>query len=83
MMKILITRSAEKDLNRIGVSNRIKIIEKLEIYAANPKALANQVKRMKGIPLLRLRVSEYRVLFTEDGIVITVIRIGHRRDVYR
>ncbi len=82
-MKIIITRSAEKDMDKISVGDRVRIIGKLEVFAANPKALANQVKRLQGDPLLRLRVGNYRVLFTEDGIVITVIQVGHRKDVYR
>jgi len=82
-MKIVITRSAEKDMDKISAADRARIIGKLEVYAANPEALANQVKRLQGDPLLRLRVGNYRVLFTEDGIVITVIQVGHRKDVYR
>jgi len=82
-MKIVITLSAEKDMDKIGVADRARIIGKLEVYATNPKALANQVKRFQADPLLRLRVGNYRVLFTEDGIVITGIQVGHRKDVYR
>jgi len=83
MIRIVITRSAERDLDKIGKTDCDRIIRKLEIYAANPKALANQVKRLKGDPILRLRVGDYRVLFTEDGVVLTVVRAGHRREVYR
>lgn len=46
-------------------------------------ALANQVKRLKGDPFLRLRVGDYRVIFTEEGIVLTVLRVGHRRKIYK
>jgi len=82
-MQIVLTRTAEKDLNKISKTDGLKIVEKLETYAANPKALAQQVKKLKGDPILRLRVGNYRILFTEDGVVLTVIRIGHRRDIYR
>jgi len=67
-MKIVITRSAEKDMDKISVRDRMGIIGKLEVFAAHPKALANQVKRLQGDPLSRLRVGNHRVLFTEDGI---------------
>ncbi len=82
-MNIVITRAAEKDLDKIDRGDGDRIIAKLELYAANPKALANQVKRLRGDPFLRLRVGDYRVIFTEDGVVLTVIRVGHRRDIYR
>ncbi len=82
-MDIFLTRTAERDLDNISSPDCAKILAKMELYAKNPKALANQVKRLKGDPLLRLRVGEYRVLFTEDGLVVTVIRVGHRKDIYR
>ncbi len=50
MMHIVITRQAEKDMDGITVKDRARIIHKLEIYAANPRALANQVKRLQGRP---------------------------------
>ena len=50
---------------------------------ANPATLGNQVKKLKGSRYLRLRVGDYRVVFTEDGIVMEIIHIGHRREVYR
>jgi mRNA-degrading endonuclease RelE of RelBE toxin-antitoxin system len=28
-------------------------------------------------------VGDYRVIFTEQGVVLAIIRIGHRREVYR
>ncbi len=60
-----------------------KVTEKVAAYAAKPSAFANQVKRLKGSGYLRLRVGDYRVVFTEDGVVMMVIHIGHRREVYR
>lgn len=83
MMNIMITRAAEKDLSKIDKTVRLKVIEKLEIYARDQAALANQVKRLKGDPFLRLRVGDYRVIFTEEGVVLTVLRVGHRRKIYK
>lgn len=49
-----------------------------------PAALAGQVRRLQGWSgALRLRVGDYRVIFTADGIVLQVLKVAHRRDVYR
>jgi mRNA-degrading endonuclease RelE of RelBE toxin-antitoxin system len=40
------------------------------------------VKRLKGSRLLRLRVGDYRVSFTDEGVILTIVRVGHRKDVY-
>ncbi len=55
-----------------------KIVE----LAANPKALSNQVKALKGAKALRLQVGDYRVIFTEDGVILTILRVGHRGGIY-
>jgi len=62
------------------VQDRIeaKIVE----LATNPAALANQIKALKGVKAFRLRVGDYRVIFTEAGVILTILRIGHRSDIY-
>ena len=48
----------------------------------NPSALANQIKPLKGVRALRLRVGDYRVIFTDEGMIPMILKVGHRRDVY-
>lgn len=55
---------------------------KIEQYAADPASLANQVKALKGVVAYRLRVGDYRVIFSEDAIVLLVLKVGHRREIY-
>jgi mRNA interferase RelE/StbE len=52
------------------------------LLATNPAALANQIKALKGVRAYRLRVGDYRVIFTEAGVILTILRIGHRSDIY-
>jgi mRNA interferase RelE/StbE len=66
---------------------RQKIIKaKLLILARNPAALKNNIKRLSGPEeaLYRLRIGSYRVVFKKDEarLIILVVRVGHRRDVY-
>ena len=56
---------------------------KIDQLATDPASLANNVKRLQGRPGFRLRVGDYRVIFAEDGTVLDVLAIGHRREVYK
>ncbi len=74
------------DLSRIDRPHQKIIKQKLLILAENPEALKNNVKRLKGDidDLYRLRVGSYRIIFKKDvkELVILIVRIGHRKDVY-
>ena len=48
----------------------------------NPESLKNNVKKLQGIKLYRLRIGNYRVVFDENLIVIEVVKIGLRGNVY-
>jgi mRNA interferase RelE/StbE len=61
---------------------RDRIEDKMAELAMSPGNLGNQVKRLKGARLLRLRVGDYRVIFTDEGVILTIVRVGHRKDVY-
>lgn len=82
MRAITYSVTALKDLKAIDKPQRKKIVAKIEQYAATPGASANQIKKLQGSGLLRLRVGDYRVIFTEDALVVAVIAVGNRRDVY-
>ena len=81
-MKIEFSPQAERQLQAITSVWAERIRQKLLTYASNPSSLGNQIKRLKNIAALRLRVGDYRVIFREDGVVLYVIKVGHRRDIY-
>ena len=74
---------AIKDLRALPRPDAERIRRKVGLLATDPEALANQVKALKGTDILRLRVGDYRVLFSEDGVILTVQRVRHRREAYR
>jgi len=43
---------------------------------------AGDVKALKGVAGMRLRVGDWRVLFTVKADTITIHAVGHRRDIY-
>lgn len=53
---------------------------KLYLYALTG---VGDVKRMIGSNKLRLRDGEYRIVFEETETSLTIVSLGHRRNVYR
>ena len=82
MKAIVYLRSASRELLAIDAAQRARIVAKLKQYAADPTALANPVKALKGVAAWRLRIGDYRVLFRMEPEQIVVLKVGHRRDVY-
>ena len=84
--KIEWSARAIKDMRRIAVTDRARIISKVEQYARNPAAFANQVIALIGSEYRRLRVGKYRVIFkwdqSGDITVMVVLRVRHRREAY-
>lgn len=78
-----IKQSAAKALARIPRPDRIRLIEAIDSLSANPAAGSVLKGEFEG--LRRIRVGNYRVIYEvqDDELVILVICIGHRREVYR
>jgi mRNA interferase RelE/StbE len=74
------------ELKRIDRARQKIIKAKLIILARKPAALKNNIRRLGGPEeaLYRLRIGAYRVIFKKDEarLIILVVRVGHRRDVY-
>jgi mRNA interferase RelE/StbE len=83
MKTVTYSRDALKTLRRMPANVAANIRAKIAQYAADPASLANNVTLLKGEPgILRLRVGDWRVLFSQDGEVIAVIRVAARGSVY-
>ncbi len=85
--RIEFTKQAEKSLLKIGKSDAARIIRKLEEIAASdaPRSTGKALKGKEFKNLWRYRVGDYRVLcnIEDDQLVVLVVEIGHRREVYR
>lgn len=86
MYKIEFLREACEEFKRLDRPVQELIKKKLEILAQNPMALKNNIKPLKGkyLGLYRLRVGKYRIIYSiyEDKLLIIIVRIGHRREIY-
>lgn len=80
---VRIKRSAEKDLTRLPEKLHDHIIEKILALAENPRPVG--VKKLAGRGGYRIRVGDYRILYSIDDKIqsVIVIAIRHRREAYR
>jgi mRNA interferase RelE/StbE len=79
---IVWTHEAAGQFLALSTEVQDRIEAKIDQLAMNPSALANQIKPLKGVRALRLRVGDYRVIFTDEGMILMILKVGHRRDVY-
>ena len=82
MKQITYTRAAIKVLKAMPRNVADRIVAKVEDYAANPFAQANNVTALKGRDGIRLRVGDWRVIM-RDGVVLAVLEIGPRGSIYQ
>ncbi|PRZ11726.1 type II toxin-antitoxin system RelE family toxin [Nesterenkonia sandarakina] len=76
--------SAAKAFRKVHPSDRRRIKDAIEYLAQNPRP-QGYVQLSGGDGECRIRVGQYRVVYdiADDELVILVLRIGHRREVYR
>ncbi|HEV2570087.1 type II toxin-antitoxin system RelE/ParE family toxin [Sphingomonas sp.] len=81
--RIEYSREALKALQRIDRVTGKRIVAKVEQLAERPESLANNVRALKGPGgLKRLRVGDWRVIFTETLVIVAVQRIAPRGSAY-
>ncbi len=77
------SQSAAKTLMQIDRATARRIRSKIEQVARAPESLANNVRSLKGHPeLLRLRVGDWRVIYTQDWVVLLVLKVAPRGSAY-
>jgi len=82
MKQISYTKAAIRALRRMPANTATLIRTKIEGYAQDPSAKANNVKSLKGREGIRLRVGDWRVIMDEQGNVLAVLDIGSRGGIY-
>ncbi len=79
MKPIAFTAAAARQWLKLSADTRKRLDAKLASLA---RTGAGDVKRLSGRDGGRLRVGDWRIIFFEDGGTITVVAVGHRREVY-
>ena len=75
--------SAAKALEKITKKERLRLIEAINRLREEPNA--GGVLKGEFAGLRRLRIGNYRIIYEviDDQLVVLVVRIGHRKNVYR
>jgi len=76
--------SVRKELRKLAHTDRVSIIHKIELLKQEPKPEGSA--KLKGSQdLFRIRHGDYRVIYQlkKDVLIIIIIRIGHRREIYK
>ena len=83
MYAIQVKKSAQKELQQISPPYNQKIVEAIDALADNPRP--DGVKKLKGEEAYRIRVADYRVVYTIEDVIqiVEVQRIRHRKDAYK
>ncbi|MCX8027545.1 MAG: type II toxin-antitoxin system RelE/ParE family toxin [Thermodesulfovibrionales bacterium] len=84
MFKILIKKSAQKEMDNLPIKLFKKIDNAIMQLKEEPFPFP-QSKNLRGEDLRRLKVGDYRVIYTVDEKqkIITIFKIRHRKEVYR
>ncbi|MDY6892144.1 MAG: type II toxin-antitoxin system RelE/ParE family toxin [Chloroflexota bacterium] len=82
--RILIKPSAVKEIEDIPLKkDRQRIINRIRSLSASPRP--PQCEKLSGQDKYRLRQGRYRIIYSinDQHSVVNVVKIGHRKDIYR
>lgn len=79
---IVLSKRAQKQLDKLSDNIAFPIIEQIKLLEINSKP--NGVKKLKGREGYRIRIGDYRVIYEiiDNLLIIDVLTIAHRKDVY-
>jgi mRNA interferase RelE/StbE len=80
--RIELRPSAVRSLRKLDQNHRRRIQGAIALLAQDPRPPG--ARALQGRPGLRVRVGAYRIIYTveDDVLLVVVVRLGHRRDVY-
>jgi mRNA interferase RelE/StbE len=80
---VLIERYAQKQIMKLGKKAIPVIKAAIAGLADNPRPYG--YKKLKGEEAYRIRVGDYRIIYeiNDDIIIVTVVSVGHRKDIYK
>jgi mRNA interferase RelE/StbE len=80
---LLIKASAAKELEATPKKDRTRLAARIRGLAATPRPPGSE--KLSGEEKYRIRQGDYRILYLIDDAssTVTIVKIGHRREVYR
>ncbi len=80
---VRVAKAADRNIDALDGSVRPRVIRAIQALKSDPRP--SGCKKMAGAELWRIRVGDYRVVYSiEDAqLIVLVVRVGHRREIYR
>ncbi len=81
--KLVIRRSAAKDIEALPTKDRRRVVARIQGLATDPRPAG--CEKLSGEEKYRVRQGDYRILYeiVDHELIVTVVKVGNRRDVYR
>jgi mRNA interferase RelE/StbE len=79
---ILYKKSVQRDLKKLGASEAQRILDQLEAELSK-KPDAYPILKGEFAGLRKYRVGDYRIIYALIDKNVVVLRIGHRKDIYK
>ena len=81
--RVIVRKSVSKDLKGVPKKDVRRIVSAIQSLADDPRPPGT--KKLSGQERYRLRQGNYRILYEieDDRLIVCVVRVGNRRDVYR
>ena len=80
--RLIYTRRAVRDIERLDPKTEDRIGRTLLRYEKDPMRHAEKLIQ-SDLGSYRFRIGDYRVVFDLEGEEIVVLRVGHRKDIYK
>lgn len=80
--RLVYTHRASRDIDALDAAVKQRIGKTLQRFEQNPLAYAEPLKESE-LGSYRFRIGDYRVVFDLNGQEIVVLRVGHRREIYK
>ena len=78
--KIIWDEKAYDSLNKLEPVISRRILKKVEGLSENP--FSKDIKKLKGSDDFRLRIGDYRIIFSIEKDTIQILKVGHRKNIY-
>ena len=81
--RVLIRRSAEKEIARLPDAIRRRVVDRILALTDDPRPHGCQ--KLSGEEKYRIRQGDWRIVYEidDDMVVVLIVRVAHRSDVYR
>ena len=81
--RVVFRKSVARDLRRFPHRDVARILATIESLSEDPRPAG--VEKLSGQERYRVRQGDYRIIYeiSDDAVIVIVVKVGHRSDVYR